>query len=87
MTRNVAAVEVLLSAGAEVDSLDITRRTALTNLMWDHVRNRQVVCVCVHACTCASVCMCMHACVCMHVCGVCICVCVCVILGVVWCVL
>ena len=44
MARNVAAVELLLSAGAEVDNLDVTRRTALTNLMWDHVRNRQVVC-------------------------------------------
>ena len=85
MTRNVAAVEVLLSAGAEVDSLDITRRTALTNLMWDHVRNRQVVCVCVrvrmHAHVHAYACVCVHA----YVCGVCMCVCV--ILGVVWCVL
>ena len=85
MTRNVAAVEVLLSAGAEVDSLDITRRTALTNLMWDHVRNRQVVCVCVCVCMRVCACVCVHA----YVCGVCmcVCVCVCVILGVVWCVL
>ena len=77
MTRNVAAVEVLLSAGAEVDSLDITRRTALTNLMWDHVRNRQVVCVCVCACaharTCACVCMRVCACVCVWCLYVCVC--------------
>ena len=82
MTRNVAAVEVLLSAGAEVDSLDITRRTALTNLMWDHVRNRQVVCVCVFVCMCVCthghVCACVCICACVCECVVFVCVCVCV---------
>ncbi|XP_076454105.1 transient receptor potential cation channel subfamily A member 1-like [Babylonia areolata] len=44
VAKNVDGVELLLSVGAQVDLLDVTRRTALTNLMWDHVRNRQGVC-------------------------------------------
>ncbi|KAK7090327.1 ankyrin repeat and protein kinase domain-containing protein 1-like [Littorina saxatilis] len=44
VAKNMSAVELLISTGAEVDSLDITRRTPLTNLMWDHVRNKQGTC-------------------------------------------
>nr|KAG5701434.1 hypothetical protein BaRGS_032766 [Batillaria attramentaria] len=44
VAKNVAAVEFLLSMGADIDSLDNTYRTALTNVMWDHVRNREGMC-------------------------------------------
>ncbi|XP_025078560.1 putative ankyrin repeat protein RF_0580 isoform X3 [Pomacea canaliculata] len=44
LSKNVAAVELLLASGADVDSLDATGRSGLTNLMWDHVRNRKGLC-------------------------------------------
>ncbi|KAL8609667.1 hypothetical protein ACOMHN_049747 [Nucella lapillus] len=44
VARNLKGVEILLTAGAQVDSLDSTRRTPLTDLMWEHVRTRQGVC-------------------------------------------
>ncbi|XP_046380851.2 serine/threonine-protein phosphatase 6 regulatory ankyrin repeat subunit C-like [Haliotis rufescens] len=41
--RNIKVVEMLLEAGADTNSLDGAGRTALTNMMYEHVKNVQGV--------------------------------------------
>ena len=51
MTKNVDAVEYLISVGASVNTFDSGGRSPLTNTIHNHIRFIQVcVCVCVRVC-------------------------------------